>query len=211
MRIAAPGLLLLFAVVALAAEEKDPKAEALDLIDKGRAAVVAGRPNVAVAHLQDAIAKIQAAFTKNLASFLPEPGEGWTAGEPDTNTGSWGSGEGSFQWSHASRDYTRKSDDLRVAVVISNSPQLVRAQKQMAETFKNPQMRAMMERDPDKTIETSEPDGWFVLVLTEKGRSAQVLAFKGKTMVSIDAKRDDAAAVKEIWNAIDRKGLGSAE
>jgi len=204
--------LLLLAVVLARAEDKPPPpapdAAILAAIDKGRAAVAAGKAQDAVAHLHEAIRLIQETAIKGLAAFLPKRDKPWTMGEIDTSTGTWGTGKDAFQWAHTSRAY--ELEEQHVTVTISTSPQLIEAQRAGLEMLRNPQMRAMLQSDENRELEVVEADGWLGMVTTDAGGGSSVLAMHKKVMVSIDLAQGDAALAKEFWEAIDRKGLGEA-
>lgn len=196
---------------AIAQEEKaeDPTKTALGLIDAGRAALVEGRSQAAIDSLQKAIGVIQTAFSKGLVSFLPDAPAGWKADEPDVSSGSWGAGAEAVQWNSATCTYTRESDEVRVEVQISTSPQMLAAQKGALEMYKNPQMRKMLEMDPDHTFEFVEEGDWVALITVEKGESANVIGFHDKVLVTVEVGKPEMELVKRFWNAVDRKALAA--
>jgi hypothetical protein len=179
-------------------------------IQAGWASYKAGRPQDAIQHLQQAIGLIQKQSQKDLTTFLPKPGKGWKADEPDVDSGNWGSGGQSFQFNVITQTYTREADGREVEVVLTNSPQMVMGQKQAAEVFKNPQMRAMLQKDPNQKYELIEEGKWFGLLHVEKGESARIIAFIGKLMVTISTDADDEKLVREFWASLDRAGLEAA-
>ncbi len=205
------ALPLLFAP-ALAGDAED-EAAVLAAIDKGREAFQAKKPQEAIESLQKAIGLIQAKAMKNLATFLPaRDDKEWELGEVDTQQGNWGSGEQSFQWTQVSRRYTKKGaeDGPEVNVMISNSPQIIEAQRSMLQMFKDPAMRAMMSQGNEgQKVDVIEDGEWLGMITSEKGRCNANIVHR-KVMVQIEAERGDEKLVKEFWDALDRKGLAEA-
>jgi hypothetical protein len=184
----------------------------LAAIDKGREAAKAGKGQEAIEHLQKAIGMIQAKTMKGLASFLPSRDAAqWEMGEVDSQTGNWGSGEQSFQWSQVQRRYTKKgADGPEVSVMITNSPQFIEPQRAVFEACKDPATRAMMNQaDTSQKIDVVEEDGWLGLVTT-RTESCSITALGAKVMVQIEVQPGDEKLAKEFWAAIDRKGLAAA-
>ena len=204
------ALPLLFAL-ALAGDPAVDEA-ILASIDKGREAAKAGKDQEAIESLQKAIGLIQKKGMKNLATFLPARDEKtWDMGEVDTQTGNWGSGEQSFQWSQVSRRYTKKGDEsgADVNVMISNSPQLIEAQRGMVQMLKDPAMRAMMQQGEQK-IEFIEEGGWLGMI-TAEGDGCNAMIFHTKIMVQIQVSQGNADLAKEFWKAVDKDGLAAAQ
>jgi len=208
-------LLLPFAFV-LAGDppEGGDDAAVLAAIDKGRAAFVAGKHQEAVDLLQKAIGLIQEKALAGLASFLPgrDPAQ-WEMGEVDSVSGSWGAGKNAFQWTQVTRTYDRKGseDGLSVTVMISNSPQLVEAQRGMIEMLKNPAMRAMMTQGQEgQKIDLVEEGDWVGMLTTEAEGDASLQMFHKKITVQITVSPNDADVAKEFWKAIDRTKLAEA-
>lgn len=193
----------------------DPPAEGdeavLAAIDKGREAFKAGRDQEAIENLQKAIGLIQAKAMKGLAAFLPSRDEAqWEMGEIDSQSGNWGSGETAFTWSQVQRRYTRRGvdDGPEVTVMISNSPQLIEAQRGMVQMLKDPAMRAMMaQAQGGQKIDFVEEGGWLGMITTENDR-CNAMVFHAKVMVQVQVNRGDDKLAKEFWAAIDRDGLG---
>jgi hypothetical protein len=205
------ALPLLFAP-ALAGDAED-EAAILAAIEKGREALQAQKPQEAIESLQKAIGLIQAKAMKNLATFLPARDEQeWEMGEVDTQQGNWGSGEQSFQWTQVSRRYTKKGAENgpEVTVMISNSPQIIEAQRAMLQMFKDPAMRAMMNQGNEGAkVDVIEDGEWLGMVTAEEERCTANIMHK-KVMVQIDAERGNADLVKEFWAAVDKAGLAAA-
>lgn len=197
---------------AIAGDAED-EAAVLAAIDKGREAFKAGKPQEAIESLQKAIGLIQAKAMKNLATFLPARDEKeWEMGEVDTQQGNWGSGEQSFQWTQVSRRYTKKGaeDGPEVNVMISNSPQIIEAQRAMLQMFKDPAMRAMMgQGNEGQKVDVIEDGEWLGMITVEKERCSANIVHK-KVMVQIEAERGDEKLVKEFWAAVDKAGLAEA-
>jgi len=193
-------------------EEEEAAARAKrieECIQKGLAAHRANQPQEAIAQLQQAVLLLQKSVEKNLAAFLPKPREGWTADDPEVQSGVWGSGEQSFQITTATRNYSREEDGRSVEIVLTNSPQMVDAQKQLITTFANPQMAAMLGADPDRKLETFKEDGWDGMLTVEKDGEAQITAVTGNVLLTIRVDAPDEDLVREFWKALDRKALAS--
>lgn len=200
------ALPLLFAL-ALAGDPA-PEEAILDAIDKAREAVKTGKDQEAITQLQKAIGLIQAKAMKGLSAFLPTRDEKeWEMGEIDTQTGNWGSGEQSFQWSQVSRHYKKKGadDGPEVNVMISNSPQLIEAQRGMVQMLKDPAMRTMMQQGGQK-IDFIEEGGWLGMV-TQQDSNCSASIFHTNLMVQIEVTNGDAKLAKEFWAAMDKDGL----
>jgi hypothetical protein len=205
-----PGIVITVLVIGallIAAEDTDPKAEALAHIDKARAELVAGDGQGAIDFLQKAIAAIQKTMEGGFVAFLPKPGEGWTAKEATSSSGNWGSGANAVQFTTVERTYIRDADKLKVRIQITNAPQIVQAQGQALAMLKNPQMRAMLAQDPNTKVEFVDEDGWVGLWKAEKGSSLELMAVQGSVLLTMRARTDDLAMVKQFWTALDRKGL----
>ncbi len=201
----------LLLVLALAGDPPADGEAVLAAIDKGREAFKAGRDQEAIEQLQKAIGLIQAKAIKGLSAFLPARDEKeWDLGEIDTQTGNWGSGEQSFQWSQVQRSYTKKGaeEGTEVCVMISNSPQLIEAQRGMVVMLKDPAMRAMMAQGEQK-VDFIEEGDWLGMVTTEN-ENCSALVFHTKIMVQIQVNRGDADLAKAFWKAMDRDGLAAA-
>jgi len=206
------NLILVLVVVGLcvAVSAADHKAEALKLIDQGKAALTADKAQEAIEHLQKAIGLIQKTLATGFAAFLPDTWEGWEAKEPESSSGSWGSGEDTFQWTQVERKYRRKSDELNVSISITSMPQMVMGLRAGLQQMKNPMVREMMMKDPNTTIEFIEADGWVGWLQTKKGKRSECTAVHEKLAVSIQFRKDDIALLKKFWEGIDRKGLAAA-
>jgi len=181
----------------------------LVLIDKGKAEVQAGRAQHAITHLQQAIHLLQAATRKGLAAFLPAVPKGWKADEPDSQSGSFGSGKDTIQWSLVQRTYRQENGEDDYDVQLTDSPQLVEGQRAAIEMFKNPEMRKMMEASGDTKFEVIEADGWAGTITSPNDSDTNLLAIHGSVLVTISGK--DMALVKALWEAMDRKGLAGAK
>ena len=208
-----PGIVvvavLIFGALLIAAEQKDPKAEALAHIDKARAELVAGDGQEAIEYLQKAIAAIQKSMEGGFVAFLPKPGEGWTAKEPTSSSGNWGSGANAVQFTTVERSYIRDADKLKMHVQITNAPQIVQAQGQALAMLKNPQMRAMLTQDPNRKVEFLDEDGWVGMWSVEKGSGVELIAVQGSVLVTMRIRAEELALAKQFWTALDRKGLGA--
>ena len=189
-------------------------AAVLASIDKGRAAFVAGNHQQAIEHLQAAIGLIQERALAGLASFLParNPAQ-WEMGEVDSVSGNWGAGKSAFQWTQVTRTYDRKGaeDGPSVTVMISNSPQLIEAQRGMVEMLKNPDMRRMMTQAQEgQKIDVIEEGEWIGMITTEAEGDTDLQMFHKKVMVQISVSPNDEKLAREFWAAVDRAGLAAA-
>lgn len=197
---------------ALAGDAED-EAAVLAAIEKGREAVRAGKPQEAIEQLQKAIGLIQAKAMKNLATFLPvRDDKEWEMGEVDTQQGNWGTGDQSFQWTQVSRRYTKKGAEggPEVTVMISNSPQIVEAQRAMLQMLKDPAMRAMMNQgNQGQKVDVLEDGEWLGMITSDKERCSANIIHK-KVMVQIEAERGDDKLAKEFFAAMDKNGLAAA-
>ncbi|MGQ0613245.1 MAG: hypothetical protein ACT4PV_05850 [Planctomycetaceae bacterium] len=205
------ALILLLPIAFAQGEEKPPPpadAALLAQVDKARAAIVAGKQQDAVPYLQEAIRFIQEAALKGITAFLPKRDKPWVMGEIESNTGTWGSGKEAYQWSQTSRTYER--DEQRVVVTISTSPQLIEAQRAGLEMFRNPQMRAMLQQDEERTVEFIDADGWFGMLTTEREGGSSMIVLHKKVMVNLELATGSATLAREFWESIDRRGLAAA-
>lgn len=177
------------------------------LLEEARQAYAKGENPVAIQKLQQAIDFIQQSGAKTLASFLPRAMDGWTANEPQTVTGNWGSGLQSFQWTQASRKYTREKDGLRVNVQITNSPQLIQGQRQMATMFENEQYIKMMNQDPNKKVRLFKKEGWTGWTIIESNGNANGVALSEDVMVTLDVNKGTEEVFTKFWKGVDFDGI----
>ena len=177
------------------------------LINKALAAYKEHQTNQAIEYLQKAIGIMQKSMEKGLAACLPKAPPGWTAGKVKSDSVSIGSGDQATTYTQTSQTFTRTSDKLRVTVTFATSPQLIQAHMAMAAAWKNPQMLAMMNRDPDKKIQPIDKNGWNGWVVVEKGRTADVTVVRSGMLVGVKAGKGGEAVAKQFLNAIDLKAL----
>lgn len=209
------ALLALLPLLRTAAAGDPPSEQAvLAAIDQGRAAFAAGSSQEAITQLQRAIGMIQERSAGGLAGFLPKrDAEQWELSPVDTQQGQWGAGTTQWQWSQAQRRYVKKGaeDGPEVEVMISNSPQLVEAQRGMLEALKSPAMREMLKSQggEGQKIDFLDEGGWIGMITTE-GEQCTVLALHSKVMVQIQVQRGDAKLAREFWGAMDHAGLAAA-
>ena len=180
-----------------------------EYIQKGLAAHRADQPQEAINQLQQALLLLQKSIEKNLAAFLPKPAEGWMAEDPEVQSGMWGAGEQSFQFTTATRSYAREEDGRSVEIVLTNSPQMVEMQGQLIKAFANPQMAAMLGADPDRKVEMFKDEGWEGMLTVEKDGDAQILAVTGDILITIQVDAPDGDLAREFWKAVDRKALAA--
>lgn len=180
------------------------------LITKGLAAHKAGKTHDAIAALQEAILLMQKSQEKGLAGFFPKAPAGWTAGELDSSSAAFGTGEGGATYTTLTQQFTREEDGATVNVSLSNSNQLVEAHKAMAESYKNPEVLKMMNQDPNTKVKLIDKDGWTGWMTIEKDNSAQAIAFSSGCLLTVQVDKGDEATLELFWNAIDHKALAKA-
>lgn len=195
--------------LALGDEEAERARKIEDHIQKGLAAHRANLPQEAINQLQQAVLLLQKSVEKNLAAFLPKPGEGWTADDPEVQSGMWGAGEQGFQFTTATRHYEREEDGRSVEIVLTNSPQMVGMQKQLITAFQNPQMAAALGADPDRKVEMLKEDDWEGMLTVEKDGEAQIIAVTGDILVTINVDAPDGDMARKFWASVDRKALAA--
>ncbi|MHC5052612.1 MAG: hypothetical protein ACYTGK_18630 [Planctomycetota bacterium] len=205
------GILAVLAI-GQAQEAEDPKASVEKLIQEGLEAYKAGKNQEAILKLQKAIGLIQQSAAKGLEAFLPAAPDGWKADPAKSKSGNWGAGEAAVTWTQASCRYIRESDNLKVEVTISDSPQIIQGQMQALKLYQNPQMLQMMNQDPNKKIELIDTDGWKGWKTTDKGKRprTQTMAIYRSVMVMIEVRGDDEGARDAFWSGVDRKGIAAA-
>ncbi len=177
------------------------------LLKEARQAYAKGESQVAIQKLQQAIDVIQQSGAKTLASFLPKSLDGWNASEPKTVSGNWGSGAQAFQWTQASRRYTREQDGLRVNVQITNSPQLIQGQRQMAAMFENEQYIKMMNQDPNKKVRLFKKEGWTGWTIIESNGNANGVALSDAVMVTLDVNKGSEEVFTKFWKGVNFDGI----
>jgi len=184
-----------------AAQDADP-VEAL--IQGALAAYRDGRSQEAIRLLHTAISAMQhEEDAGTLKACLPAAPEGWTVEVPRMVVGSYGGPDGeSFQMTQISRTY-KHENGARVDVQITNSPQLVLPQRQLAETFANEQNVKMMNQDPNKTVKTYRKDGWTGWTQIDKtGDTAEAIALGDKLMVTLRVNRADTRIFEQFWERV---------
>jgi hypothetical protein len=214
MRILATLGLLALPLGAARAGEPPSDQAVLAAIDQGRQAFTAGNSQEAIARLQKAITLIQERSAGGLAGFLPKrDAAAWDMGEIDTQSGQWGAGAAQWQWSQAQRRYTQKGadDGPQVEVLLSNSPQLVEAQRGMLEALRSPAMREVLKQQAGdgQKMDFIDEDGWLGM-LTFETESCTLMALHSRVMVQISVNRGADKLAREFWAAIDRAGLAAA-
>lgn len=181
----------------------DEKAEIDKLITDGLAAWRAGDEQKAVDLLQSAAGKIQARAARGLAAFLPKKAEGWTFEEPQVDSGSWGSGDGAFQWSNAEVGASHEGDEKSVRVQITNSPQVFQGLQAMVTA--QAQMAAMLKQQ-GMDIASKQKDGFQMLTIVE-GDSASAWLVGKRMAVSITLENGDRPTLESVVGWIDLAGL----
>ena len=165
----------------------------------------------AVSQLQKAIAQIQQEMQGSLGGVLPLAPAGWAADEIKS-TAAAVAGEESGSWTNVSRRYTRKADSVQTDISLTNSPQLVKVQKQMADALKNPQVLQAMKQGGRKDITPVTQPGWSGwMIVSREDDSAEVNAFSAEGyFIKVHVGKADAAALQTFWKAIDLKAIGGA-
>lgn len=179
-----------------------------DLINQAIEAYREGRKQEAADLLQKAAGLIQKEGERGFASFLPPAGDGWERGEVDSQSGTWGSGGQTYQWTQVSADYTK--GDARVEISISSSPQLIEAQKAMAEMVKDEGYRAAMMADGEQKIDLFTRDGWSGWTQVEKDGNATRWAISEKLMIQIEVSGGDEATLNRFSDQLDWAGLAAS-
>ncbi len=180
-----------------------------DLVNQALEAYRSGKKQQAAELLQKAASLIQKEGEQGLASFVPEAPEGWEREDIDSQSGTWGSGGQSFQWTQVSTRY--KKGECEVRLTISSSPQLLQAQKAMVDALQNEQYRKMMNSDPDRKVDLFSRDGWSGMTQIEKGGDISRFAIGEKLMCQIEISSGDEATLEQFSGLIDWSGLGAAQ
>lgn len=204
---------MLLALPAQAAEPRRPAPAPADpekLIQRALDAYKGGKTQQAVDLLQEAISTIQKTRQKGLAGFLPQTLAGWTVGKADVQTVAMSANDDASSMTTVSQSFTRVQDKLDVEVTLTDSKLLAEAQKAMAESYKDPALLQALAADGKTKIELIKVPNWTGWIKTEKGGKTELIAFSGSIMLTLNAEKADAEAVKTVWNAIDLKGLAAA-
>lgn len=199
------SLCLCLAAAVFAAAAADP-IEAL--IAKGLKAYKEGNSQDSIAALQEAILLMQKSKEKDLLACLPKAPAGWEAGKVDSGSTAVGTGEGGMTCTQLSQTFTRKADDARATVTITNSEQLMQAHKAMADAYKNPELVKMMNQDPNTKFKMITQDGWTGWSIIHKDQNAEAVTFSGGYMVNIQISKADEKALDAFWNGTDFKAIG---
>ncbi len=180
-----------------------------ELVNQALDAYRSGKKQQAAELLQKAASLIQREGEQGLASFVPAAPEGWERDDIDSQSGTWDSGEQSFQWTQISTAY--RKGDCRVKLMISSSPQLLQAQKAMVDMLQNEDYRKMMNSDPSRKVDLFARDGWSGFTQTEKDGDVSRFALTEKLMCQIEISSGDEAALEQFSGLIDWGGLGAAQ
>ncbi len=209
--VAMVGVILMGQAAARAADAPTTQSDPQPLIESALDKYKAGNVQEAIDALQKAIALLQASQRQGLAAFFPKAPQGWKAGKLESHSLSAGGNQEETQISYTTMEqtYTRESDGARVTVTLANSPQLIEAYKGMMESFGNPQMLAAMNQDPNHHIEVVNQEEWKGWSALNKGQDAQINAFNGSYLLTVQVSKEDKAALELFWKAIDLKGLGA--
>ncbi|MBI5722810.1 MAG: hypothetical protein HZA50_02545 [Planctomycetes bacterium] len=192
----------------LAEDEKGGNAEAV--IQKALADYKAGKINEAISGLQSAIAEMQKSQQKGLAGFFPKAPEGWEAGEIRSDAVAVGGSGGKGSWIIVTRKYSRK-DENSAEMSMTNSPDLVAPQKQLADTYKDGKMIEMMNVNPNVKFTAINKDGWLGWTIISKDADAQASLICGGTWISIRVEKADGKALNDLVNGIDLKALAASQ
>ena len=193
--------------------DKDVEAK----IESALKAYRSGQTGEAMSSLQEAIAMIQKSTEKGLAAFFPKAPEGWDASKLDSQSlSTGGSDNGGGSWTTLSQNFTRKKDPLKVTVTLTNSPQLIQAQKGMLAAFKNPEMLKALNADPNHQVKLIEQSGWVGLRQITKGKGqddkgkGEIAVYSDSCVLTLQVDSDDQAVLDTFWKSIDLKGLAAA-
>ncbi|MGH2571074.1 MAG: hypothetical protein ACRDGR_07605 [bacterium] len=173
--------------------------------DKGLAAIEAweaGRPEDAITLFQEAIGVIQGGTEAGLSRALPDRAGEYVGGEVESASGTWGSGAKSVPWISATRRYEVPGTGRRVAVTLSTSPELVRAQRAKLATYDDPETLATMNTAPGRKVELVAESGFRGWTTVEAGKEAHMTAVGEKLLMTIDVPDGDAAALAAFRAAI---------
>lgn len=196
------------ACAAWAANDKDPKAAVEARILAGLKAYKDGKTQEAVAALQEAVALMQASQQQGLAALFPKAPDGWEAGKIESQSMSLGgSDQQSGAYTSLSRTYTRKADNVEATITLLDSKQMIEAQRQLVETYKNPAMLAMLNQDPDKKTTLIDQQGWIGWKIVSKGQSAEAMAFNQSYLLTVRVSAGDEPVLDGFWKAIDFRAI----
>jgi len=206
--IAVIGCLLGFGVV-LAQDAADPRSEIEKMIVDGLAAFRERADDKCVDLLQKAIGRINERAATGLGALLPDDfPEEFEAGEPESSSGTWGSGAQTMQWRSITQHWTRKSDGARITVTASNSPRVVKTGRASFDMYrKNPQVKAAMEA---QGIEISERNGFGIMVSDQNGRPSGHV-FGESLMINIQLSKGDKKVVTDAIDGLDWAALKQAD
>jgi hypothetical protein len=173
--------------------------------DKGLAAIEAweaGRAEDAIELFQEAIGVIQGGTEAGVARALPDRAGEYVGGDVESASGTWGSGAQSVQWISATRRYEVPGTERRVAVTLSTSPGLVRAQRAKLANYEDLETLARMNTAPGKKVELVDESGFRGWTTVEAGKEAHMAAVGEKLVMTIDVLDGDAAALAAFRAAI---------
>ena len=178
----------------------DPMVEAQKLIAQAQEAIKDGRAEDAIDLLQKAIGALQSIEKAGLSGLLPDPPDGWSATEPQAQSGNWGSGAQAFQWTTANRRYTHENEGTQVEITITNSPQLVTAQQQTIAAFKNPQLAKLLRQQQGQKLDIFDDRGWSgYSAKEEEPPGGNLIAIKEKTLITIRVHGGPATHLDVFW------------
>lgn len=179
-----------------------------DLVNRALEAYREGKKNEAADLLQKAASIIQKEGEQGFATFAPAAPEGWTRGEVQSDSGTWGSSGQTFQWMQVSAEYTK--GDTQLTLTISSSPQLLEAQKGMVTMMQNEQYLKAMNMDPDRKVTVFSRDGWSGWTEVEKEGRVSRFAITDKLMCQLEMPAGDEATINQFSDLLDWKGLAGA-
>lgn len=210
MKIRVMAMLLcgtIFYVALAGAEEAKPAADVEATVAKAMDSYKAGKTAEAIAGLQDAITLMQKSLQKGMAAFFPKAPESWEAGEIKSSSMSMNSGDGGGSYTNLTREYTHK-DGRRVEIAMTNAPQLVEAQKSVAQMYRNPEFIKMANaNDPNTKITVFDRDGWTGWTEVRTDGHVQAIVFASGTMLSVQSDKGDEGLLNVFLGGMDLKGL----
>ena len=115
------------------------------------------------------------------------------------------------QWTQVSRYYTRKKDRQKVTILLSNSPSIVNIQKTIWQSYQNPMILAMLNKDPNVQVSiVKDREGWSGYTTVEKGKSAKAVLFITGCLLTVETPGDGMALVEQFLGLMDLKAMAKA-
>lgn len=186
-----------------------PKDLALQQMGAARAAIGKDKIPEAIERLQKAIGALQSLIAKGLESFIPKAPKGWRRENIKSSSGNWGSGQNTMQWHQVSCRFV-SDDGKMVEMTLSNSPQMIQTSRAAAKMYADPNMVAMLNKNPDTKVESVQAGEWIGFIVSNRGRRATMTVMAEKVMVGFTSSTGDFDSVKKFWNLFPRKECAAA-